>query len=236
MPSKPMPFPDNSKKSSYARQVEMLATEQNHEALAPTFISVPGPEGPRGPKGDTGPKGEPGKDGAPGKPGKDGKDGKSLTTRSGQSPGWASYKEIQPIQNRTGATKGEDGWVAIHFKGNATKPSFLPLGVNGLFNNETKRISAKELKIGSQIQITYNFEIESFVANTEVWCRSIFAQTKNSFTSFVAQLKYPHIYEMSVTHTLTVQNEADRIAGIVPQVRTDMDALCVLKSLTISVY
>lgn len=234
MPAKEMSFPDAGKKSSYARQVEQSSLEGGF-----AYVPVPGPEGPRGPKGDTGPKGDPGPEGPKGPQGPQGKagqDGKSYSSKSGQAPGWARYISAENSEAKLGATRGDDGWVTLNFKTKTLTPKWMPEKVNALFNNETRRIATKELKLGTHIQITYDFEVTTFVANTEIWARSFFPQTKYAYTSFVAQLKYPHVYDLSVTHTLTLDSDADKMSGIIPQLRTDMDSLAKLKSLTISVY
>lgn len=105
-----------------------------------------------------------------------------------------------------------------------------------LYNPNTRRLNLRGLKLGSQIQITYNFEITTMSSNTEVWCRSIFKGSEREYTSFLASFKYQHTYDVSTTHNLCITSIPDRELGIVPQVRSDMDASLKMKSIYISVY
>ena len=249
------PFPSNSEKKKYAAKVEESRTSDilPLELQNVVYLPVPGPEGPRGPKGEQGPAGEtgpkgvtgaagkPGKDGAngqDGKPGKDGKDGISYLPVYGQKAGWGLYVNNSEDQVRLGATRGEDGWVSLPISklSKETNELYLPESGVSLYSTAMKRINLKNLKIGSQITITYNFEITTLLSNTEVWCRSLFPATESSTTSFVGSLKYEYPYELSVTHHLILTSESDRVGGIVPQVRTDHDSIGLLRSMYISVF
>ena len=66
--------------------------------------------------------------------------------------------------------------------------------------------------------------------------RSQFLGMEDSATTFCANLKYQHTYEISITHNLAIFTENHRIAGIVPQIRTDLDSAAILKSVHVSVY
>jgi hypothetical protein len=112
---------------------------------------------------------------------------------------------------------------------------YLPENGVALYNPETKRINFKGLKIGTQVQITYGFSVETFSSNTEVWFRSFCPNSLADTTSFVGLFKYQHTYDLSVTHNIFLDKEEDKISGIVPQIRTDLDALAKLKTLHISV-
>jgi len=239
-----MDFPSN-KKSNYADKVKeiSIATEKS-------FIAVPGPQGPagkQGQKGDTGdvgpqgPIGLPGKDGPPGKdgePGKDGKDGKTYMPVYEQKTGWAIYYPEFSSFLKTGATAGNDGWVTLSISSFSKKTNNKNLPESGvdLYNPNTKRINLKGLKIGSQISVSYSFEIETFHSNTEVWLRSLFPNSNLEITSFVASLKYQHNYELTVDQTAFLVSEQDRVSGMVPQIRTDLDAIVKLKYIYISVF
>jgi hypothetical protein len=237
------PFPSNSEKKKYAAKVE----ESRVSEAAPlelqnvVYLPVPGPEGPRGPRGEQGPAGDPGPKGATGtagKPGKDGIDGISYLPVYEQKAGWGLYVNNSGGQVRLGATRGEDGWVSLSISelSKETNELYLPKNGASFYSTEMKRINLKNLKIGSQVTVTYNFEITTLVSNTEVWCRSFFPGSDTSTTSLVGSLKYEYPYDLSVTHHLVLQSESDRISGIVPQVRTDHDSIGLLRSMYISVF
>jgi hypothetical protein len=235
-----MDFPTNNK-SSYASKVE---SSKSFPEEGP-FYAVPGPQGERGPKGETGSKGSPGapgKDGVDGKPGPKGekgpagKDGKSYETAYGQDPGWASYIDGKSFEINLGASQGTDGWVNMFMSKNLiSEEQFLPKDGVSLYSPETRYINLKGLKVGTQVQITYTFLITTFQSNTEVWMRSYFPNIEYEVTSFVASLKYQHEYLLSETHNIFIGGEDEKRAGIIPQIRTDLDALAKLKSIHISV-
>lgn len=237
MASKNMDFPV-SKKTAYAAQVQQ---SQIQEPGVASYIPVPGPQGERGPAGPVGPsgqKGDKGDPGEPGKPGKPGKDGKSGIPVHGQQSGWAIYQNSDSKRSQLGATKGVDGWVDLYVngKGDGTNEKYLPEGSASLYNTNSRRINLKSLKLGSQVDITYNIEIETFSPNTEVWVRSFFPDTEDEYTSLVGNLKYQYLYEFSVSHNLVVAKEVNKVSGIIPQIRTDMDAIARIKSIVISVH
>lgn len=239
--SKSMDFP-NSKKLSYAEQVKNNQSNefQDNSLL---FLPVPGPQGPQGPKGE---KGERGTQGEPGKPGKDGqkgdrgysgKDGKSYATAYEQSFGWAKYDNKKDKRISLSADKGIDGWVNVYidYPSGRSTSQFLSDSKIELYNPESRKINLKHLALGSQVEITYIFEVETFGNNTEVWARSFFPGSNSSVSSFVACLKYQYVYELYTTHKIFLSEESDRINGIVPQLRTDMESSAVMKSIIISV-
>lgn len=241
--SKNMDFP-SSKKSSYSQIAQQnLPTEQ-----LTSYIPVPGPQGPqgdpgaqgprglkgdKGDKGEQGPKGDPGKDG---RNGKDGKDGKSYLPVYNQDAGWARYVDPNPSQVPLGATRGVDGWVAFTISpGYGTNEKFLPRESVSLYNSNSKKINLKHLELGSQIEVTYNFKVETFSNNTELWARTFFPGTENTSTTLVGVLKYQYEYDISITHKVYLDNEIDRANGFVPQLRADMDSVAKLTSIEVSV-
>ena len=236
---KNMDFPVENK-SNYASKVQESQLLSTSSPV--NYLPVPGPQGQPGPagkdgkpgpKGEEGPKGDRGPKGEPGKPGKD---GKSLVTTYSQSPGWASYSDKNPVIANLGATRGTDGWVSLFISTDQkSERKYLPEGGVDLYNPETKRINLKGLNLGTQIEITYDFSIETFHANTEVWFRSLFPSTLAETTSFVGLFKYQHIYDLAVTHSIFLDEDTDKISGIVPQIRTDLDAIARLKTIYISV-
>ena len=228
--------------SGYASKVKE-SVETPQEGI---FFAVPGPQGPpgpTGPKGDPGQNGNPGESvtgprgerGAPGKDGKDGKDGKSYFPKYNQNVGWALYKNKKLNTTATGASRGTDGWVDLYVDSGASIEDFLPEDSVSLYMKDSRKINTRNLKIGAQVQITYSIEITTFSSNTEVWMRSQFFGLDDSTTTFCANLKYQHSYEMEITHTLAIFSEAHKNAGIVPQIRTDLDSEVRIKSIYISV-
>jgi hypothetical protein len=184
-------------------------------------------EGAQGPQGERGPKGE---------TGKPGKDGKSLLTTYSQSPGWGSYSDKKESVVKLGASRGSNGWVDLFISREQTAESkYLPEKGVALYNPESRKINLRGLNVGSQIEITYSFRVETFHSNTEVWFRSFFPNTLADTTSFVGLFKYQHTYDLSVTHSIFINKEEDKISGIVPQIRTDLDASANLKTIYISV-
>jgi hypothetical protein len=206
-------------------------------------VPVPGPQGPQGPKGEAGPRGV---DGAPGKSGSDGKrgpkgdpgkDGEHFTTPSEQMPGWALYTETDKSSIfKIGGDKGEDGWVSVYIKKPYPIETYQPKDLkSSLYNPESKKINTKGLKIGSLLQITYDFEIFTSQTNTEVWVRSVFPANQVETVTFGGHFKYSYEYSFSVNQSIPVMSESERIDGIKIQVRSDMEAMIKLKSLRIFV-
>lgn len=228
-----MDFP----KSNYASKVQASKVEEG-----PTFFAVPGPQGeqgPPGPKGDKGIPGEPGQSikGDRGERGFPGKDGKSYFPKYQQNSGWAIYRNKDTKTLPTGADRGEDGWVSLYVnKSENSDENYLPEGSVSLYNHESRRLNFKGLEIGSQIQVIYNFSITTFSSNTEIWFRSLFPESKTNYSSFVANVKYPDLYDLSVTQDLVITTQQDRVSGISPQIRTDFDAAVNLVSINISVH
>jgi hypothetical protein len=233
-----MDFPVSKK--AYASKVDQSQGIQQE----PSFLPVPGPQGPEGKPGapgkdgQRGPQGPQGDRGDKGEPGKPGKDGKSYFPVYQQNAGWAIYFDKNERQIKLGADMGEDGWVNIFVDGlgSGTNEKYLPKDSVSLYNPNTRKVNLKGLQLGSQLNLVYNFEVTTFTANTEVWARSLFSNSKESTTSFVANLKYDYTYELSVSHNVFLTSEADKIAGIVPQLRSDHTSIATLKSIAISVH
>jgi hypothetical protein len=231
-------FPIVRKKSPYEK--EATPSKGAIPTDGPQYIAVPGPAGPQGPRGDIGPagaEGKEGKKGPKGEPGPAGKDGISYMPVYGQDSGWARYSHKDLKQLALGSNRGVDGWVSFSVDGNGkdTVEKFLPRNSVSLYNTSAKRINTKHLEIGSQVSITYNFDISTLSSNTEIWIQSQFPASKKEYTSFVALLKYEYDYNFSVTQHLTIDNEADRADGILPLVRSDNNCIFIPKSITISV-
>ena len=233
-----MDFPSN-KKSNYASKVQ-AAQAPSSEISNLVYMPVPGPEGPRGPKGEIGPAGLAGPKGDRGDAGKDGKngqDGKSFETASGQQHGWAVYRNSSDQVIRLGADKGDDGWVNFYLEADSknTNEKFLPQKVTSLYNAAARRLNFKPLNLGAKIELVYSFEVETFGNNTELWLRTYFPNSKEEMVSYIGSLKYQYAYEMSVSQTVFLDKDSNRISGAVPQLRSDLDCIVRVKSIHISV-
>lgn len=211
-----------------------------------SFVAVPGPSGEKGPKGDMGPvgpegkqgpKGDAGKSGKDGINGKDGQPGVSSLSPSGQRTGWALYDNSNRKHITLGATKGNDGWVRLttDCEGNDTNEQYLPENSVSLWGKSTGKINLKGIKIGSIITIRYNVNITTFSNNTEVWFRTASTNPKDIVTSYAANLKYQYDYDMSLEHTVILDNISFQNNGAWPEVLTDNDAMITLNSVHISV-
>lgn len=241
--SKSMDFPGKSKK--YSDNIN-----QEYKLDQPlSYIAVPGPQGERGPKGDTGPigpegiqgpkgdAGKSGKDGKDGKNGKDGQPGESSLSPSGQRSGWAFYENSNKQSIQLGATKGDDGWVRLKIDslGKSTNEDYLPENNVSLYNPATQKINLRGLKVGSIITIRYDITLTTFSNNTEVWFRSFIKDLELGATTFAGNLKYQFDYDLSLQHTIFLENEKMKNAGIFSEILTDNEASMVVNGLYISV-
>jgi hypothetical protein len=239
--SKSMDFP-GAKKSSYAAQVEQSqASPIADNSLS--FLPVPGPVGPQGPAGRDGKDGKPGPEGPEGKPGQKGdrgfpgKDGLSSLSSSGQQAGWASYTNTIEKPTKLGVSQGNDGWVTLLLdtKDKSQNETYLPKGCTSLWNSHQRALNFHGINEGSQVFITYNFELTTYTANTEVWLRTYFANKDQEFVQFVGSLKYQNVYNLSVTQNIFIEDNSMWLNGAVPQLRTDFDASVILNSIYVSV-
>ena len=235
-----MDFP-NPKKKKYSDNLEPTIIVDPQ-----MYIAVPGPQGERGsigPKGDTGDagiqglKGDKGDSGKDGKAGRNGVDGKNILSPSEQNIGWACYDNLSQRSVRLGGTKGDDGWVvlSVDSQGPNTNELFLPKESVGLWNPELQKINFRTLNIGSIVTIRYNLILTTFNNNTEVWFRTFIDGTDQYPTNYVGNLKYQFDYDISMEHTLFVENKKIQSNGGIPQIRTDNDASAFIKSMHISV-
>lgn len=238
--AKSMDFPSSARKRKYSDNVGNSIPDDQSDVM---YVAVPGPQGERGvqgPKGERGPEGPEGPQGPQGESGKDGRDGKdgiSILSPAMQDIGWAHYDSKEKKQSRTGANKGDDGWVNLILagKGKNTTEDFLPKKSVALWNYEAQKINFKALNIGAIVTIRYNLEISTFSNNTEVWVRTFIDYFDRYPVTYVGNLKYQYDYEMSVEHTLFVESKSIQTAGGIPQIRTDNDCYVYLKSIHISV-
>ena len=239
--SKSMDFP-GAKKSSYAAQVEQSQASPYQENTL-SFLPVPGPQGQPGPPGRDGRDGEKGEQGFTGNIGPQGDrglkgaDGLSNLSSSGQQAGWASYTNTITKPTKLGISEGDDGWVTLMLdtKDKTQDETYLPKGCTSLLNSHKRALNFHGIKQGSQIFVTYNFELTTYSANTEVWLRTYFASNDQEFVQLVGSFKYQNTYNLSVTQQIFIENQAMWGNGAVPQIRTDFDASVIFNSVYASV-
>jgi hypothetical protein len=239
--SKSMDFP-GAKKSSYAAQVEQSqATGLPDNTLS--FLPVPGPVGPQGPSGRDGKDGKQGETGPEGKAGirgpqgPTGKDGLSSLSSSGQQAGWGSYINALEKPTKLGISQGEDGWVTLILdtKDKNQNEKYLPKGCTSLWNSNQRALNFHGIKEGSQVFVTYNFELTTYAANTEVWLRTYFARKDREFVQLIGSFKYQNTYNLSATQQIFIEDKTMWGNGAIPQLRTDFDASVIFNSVYVSV-
>jgi hypothetical protein len=239
--SKSMDFP-GAKKSSYASQVEQSQASPFQEN-ALSFLPVPGPVGPQGPAGrdgkdgKEGPQGPEGPKGQKGEKGEKGQNGQSSLSSSGQQAGWASYTNGLDKSIKLGISQGDDGWVTLLLdtKEKTQNETYLPAGCTSLWNSHQRALNFHGIKEGSQVFITYNFELTTYTPNTEVWLRTYFASKDQEFVQFVGSLKYQNTYNLSATQQIFIEDAKMWGNGAIPQLRTDFDASVIFNSVYVIV-
>lgn len=236
--SKNVPTPFKTNDSYIEKVIQSQQSLISEPIVQPSsYIPVQGPQGPQGlqgpqgPIGETGPQGPTGFRGEKGKDGKDGRDGVSL---SGQQPGWVKYynKEIKKIH--LGITEGENGWVNLLFGLGQSNNNYLPKSNEMLWSDASQAFNFLGLEAGTKIQISYDIELSTYSANTDVWVKALFTKNKSEQVNFVGSLKYQNIYNFVIDQTLYIENESFK-SLVKPQIRTDFPSEMVLKSITISV-
>ena len=239
--SKSMDFP-GAKKSSYAAQVEQSQSSPYQENTL-SFLPVPGPQGPQGPAGrdgkdgEQGPQGPEGQKGQKGEKGPSGQNGLSSLSSSGQQAGWASYTNTLEKPIKLGISQGDDGWVTLILdtKDKNQNERYLPKDCTSLWNSHQRALNFHGIKEGSQVFVTYNFELTTYTSNTEVWLRTYFSNNDQEFVNFVGSLKYQNTYNLSVTQNIFIENKSMWGSGAVPQIRTDFDGSVIFNSVYVSV-
>ena len=239
--SKSMDFP-GAKKSSYAAQVEQSqSTGLPDNTLS--FLPVPGPVGPQGPAGRdgkdgaVGPQGPEGQRGQKGDKGPTGKDGLSSLSSSGQQAGWASYTNTIDKSIKLGISQGDDGWVTLLLdtKEKLQNETYLPEGCTSLWNSHQRALNFHGIKEGSQVFVTYNFELTTYTPNTEVWLRTYFASKDKEFVQLIGSFKYQNTYNLSATQQIFIEDKSMWGNGAIPQLRTDFDSSVIFNSVYVSV-
>jgi hypothetical protein len=239
--SKSMDFP-GAKKSSYAAQVEQSQASPYQENTL-SFLPVPGPQGPQGPAGRDGKDGLPGlagpegQKGQKGEKGVTGQNGLSSLSSSGQQAGWASYTNTIDKPIKLGISQGDDGWVTLLLdtKDKTQNELYLPERCTSLWNSHQRALNFHGIKQGSQVFVTYNFELTTYASNTEVWLRTYFKSNDQEFVQLVGSFKYQGTYVLSTTQQIFIENASMWGNGAVPQIRTDFDASVIFNSVYVSV-
>lgn len=236
--SKSVPTPFDSK-DKYIQQV--IQAQQSNTSNAPLtqvmHIPTPGPQGPKGetgPKGDKGDPGEKGETGPRGEKGNPGRSGIDGITLSGQQPGWAKYYNNRSDIFILGITEGDSGWVSLFVDSKNPIQTFLPPGGEHLWGNEIRALNFIGLKAGSKVDVTYEIEISTQSANTDVWLRTLFTKKNDGPINFVGTLKYQNTYNFSIPQTFYIEDDTFR-SFAKPQIRTDFPAELTMKSITIFV-
>jgi hypothetical protein len=234
-----MDFPNKKKK--YNETVENTKSTE--------YIAVPGiqgekgergPAGPKGDKGDKGDRGEKGPQGIQGPRGEKGDPGKGAEgydSPSGQYPGWAYYSGNKDVDYKVGPKRGEDGWVSffLNVNQNNSLETYLPNKSVSLLNQTAKNINLKTLKVGAKVEIRYDFSLETYSNNTEVWIRTLLRDEGLSPVGYVGLLKYQYQYDLSYSQTIFINSDKIKNYGGVPQVRTDNEGSFILNGIYISV-
>jgi hypothetical protein len=228
---------------------EAVKLTKNTDSANTEYIAVPGIQGEKGDPGPTGPIGPQGEKGERGIQGKDGKEGpqgpkgepgkgggQGYESPSGQYPGWAYYENENKKPIFLGPDRGDDGWVNILMTDDpkSNNLNFLPEDHVSLWNSMTQRVNFKQLKIGTKVDIRYDFILETDTNNTEAWIRTFIPKVECPI-GYIGMLKYKYPYEMSFNQTLYVDLSKIKSEGGVIQARTDNEATFILKGMYISV-
>ena len=236
--AKSMDFPQKKK---YSEKIQEVKTTE--------YVAVPGvtgekgepgktgPQGERGPKGDKGDTGKQGPQGPQGERGEPGRAGDGYDSPSGQYPGWAYYANKDTQESRVGPERGQDGWVSffLNIDESKTIETYLPNKSVSLLNVTARNINLKTLKVGAKVDIRYDFSIETYSSNTEVWIRTLLRDEEISPVGYVGLLKYQYSYELSYCQTIFINSEKNKTYGGIPQIRTDNESSFILKGIYVSV-
>ena len=240
-----IPGMQSKPKYGYADAAAETVIETNNPSVPDIdyriLVGPPGPQGLTGRAGERGPKGDKGDTGEKGPKGERGPTGETIyvnkegTETQPTKSGWAYYENLNQKQIFLGLDKGDEGWVnLLNDSKGQTIEKHLPIGKVSLWNTETQKLNFKKLDIGTKVEIVYNFEIETFDNNVEVWLRTYSLPSLN-VSQFVANLKYKYIYDFSISQTMYILNEKMKRANVVPQIRTDLDSAVRVKSFTVHI-
>jgi hypothetical protein len=138
---------------------------------------------------------------------------------------------------RLGPERGEDGWVNFFLDIDKSKTieTYLPNKSVSLLNKTANNINLKTLKVGAKVDIRYDFSLETYVSNTEVWIRTLLKDEDISPMGYVGLLKYQYSYDISYSQTIFINSDKIKNYGGVPQIRTDNESSFILKGIYVSV-
>jgi hypothetical protein len=111
----------------------------------------------------------------------------------------------------------------------------LPNRSVSLLNPTTRNINLKTLKVGAKVDIRYDFSIETYTSNTEVWVRTLLRDEEISPMGYVGLLKYQYLYDISHCQTIFINSDKIKNYGGQPQIRTDNESSFILKGIYVSV-
>jgi hypothetical protein len=236
-----MEFPGQSKKRQYSDIVQ--TNPQSIENIQQdTVIAIKGdtgPAGPQGPKGDIGSEGPIGKQGTQGPKGPKGDVGaqgpKGDTGLIEKGSGWAQYYCQNPKSYNIGSTRGTDGWVEFFLDKDlvTSNEKFLTQGYPPLYNTSTGRLNFKALPYGSIVKVRYEFAVETFSNNTELWLKTVLCGGEKEVISYLGLLKYQYMYDMTFEQTLYLEDDSFIKRGAIPYLRSDNAAALFPKSIHI---
>lgn len=237
--AKSMDFP-NVPKKKYSETIQESSIQY---VAVPGIQGYQGDQGPKGDKGDQGPQGEKGDKGGigpqgpRGERGDPGKGAEGYDSVSGQYPGWAYYKNKNLNEISLGPERGDDGWVSIGFEKDEkeSNETYLPKMSTSLWNDVAKSFNFKSLKMGSKVDIRYDFTLTTYINNTEVWARVFIPDYEKINTEYVGILKYQYSYEMSHSQTIYIDAQRAKSLGGTIQFRADNESNIVLNNIYISI-
>ena len=116
-----------------------------------------------------------------------------------------------------------------------TIETYLPNKSVSLLNLTARNINLKTLKVGSKVDIRYDFSLETYASNTEVWIRTLLKDEDASPTGYVGLLKYQYSYDISYSQTIFINSDKIKNYGGQPQIRTDNESSFILKGIYVSV-
>lgn len=236
--SKNVPTPFKTKDSYLEKVIEsQQSISQEQSVQAASYVPVPGPQGPQGPIGLQGPKGDPGPqgpEGLRGEKGKDGKNGRDGVSLSGQQPGWAKYNNSKNKIINLGITEGQNGWVNLIMNVSSKNENYLPKDNEMLWIESSQAFNFLGIAVGTKIQISYDIQLTTYSANTDVWVRALFTKNKEEYVNFIGSLKYKNTYYFRIDQTVYIEDESFR-SMVKPQIRTDFPSEMILKSITVSI-
>ena len=120
-------------------------------------------------------------------------------------------------------------------KESETIEAYLPNKSVSLLNKTANNINLKTLKVGAKVDIRYDFSLETYVPNTEVWIRTFLRDEDISPIGYVGSLKYQYSYDISYSQTIFINSDKIKNYGGQPQIRTDNESSFILKGIYVSV-